>query len=375
MEDYRIINKDKHSSGKVWVIRSGTDADFYDHFRQNNVIAIDHAEILNTESLNSGQLNNQDCEKLLISLGEALGKRFKGKKYKGSNASKVGQVRRFLVEVSVGDTIMTLSPNNFVLTGIVKSSPYISRIPITLSKDKGNNKQCEFFLRRDIEWGRSRSKDSLPYIVDKSLRNTSTIFGIKKPDAVKALNHWLYPFHFIDNEVRCSLDLKTKERISNRDLSNISQKLDDLEAASRFIAEKIKENATGLKLSDFEDELLSFIKDFDQYDLKTQQAFMSPGHQFVQLKAERLQQVIFAAIFALTFSDTCLATDDLSDEEKMAVQLSSELVRVLEEERDSSVAKHRMGLAIPKQIGLEEKKSQSPKKSFPTIKSKGVRGK
>lgn len=297
-----IVDRSKQTSGRIWVIRSGDDAKYYRHLRSKKLTAIGHVDSSYITALPSGPLDEKSSKQILDKYATVLKEKDKSKSY---IATQVNQVRRFLFEVSIGDTVLTVDKKN-VLVGFVESDPFLSREGVVLESSLDNKGDvCEFPIRRKMVWGNAVSKDSLPYNVERSFRNTSTIFEISDPDKVKSLNHWLYPVHISENEMRCSLLIKQKEEIPNRELTNLSAYFDQLEAYARFIASKVKDGDIELST----DELERFLSGYNEYTLTTQHAFMSEGLQYVQFKGDRIEKMVFGALFSLLFASSSLAED------------------------------------------------------------------
>ncbi|EJI2329719.1 hypothetical protein [Vibrio cholerae] len=306
---------------RFWVIRAGKDAVYYDHFRKNQLVAIGHTEGLNVDGI-EGELSEADVSKLLKIYRKSLAD--KGET-KSVISRQVGQVNQFLTLVKQGDTVLTITDSK-VMVGQVTSKCYYDETELNNFEDDGVC--CYFPLRINVSWSKSQARDYIPYIIDKSFRNTGTIFSISDHDKVKALNHWLYPIHFSDDEVRCSINIKSSEKLSNRELSNLSNVYNQLELLSSYIENlDILENASVEGFKNFLDE---HSLHYD-YLLTAQHAFMSPGYQFIQLKGSKLQLKAYALAFALLFnSNIVFAEEDTNDQ--VLTEKVVELVQVLKTE-------------------------------------------
>ncbi|EHR5764368.1 TPA: hypothetical protein NKT21_005081 [Vibrio parahaemolyticus] len=289
-----IVSSEPISTDKnFWVIRAGKDAVYYDHFRKNNVVAIGHTEGLDVGDI-EGELSPEDTAAILALYQTNLAAK---REAKSVISRQVGQVRQFLTRVKEGDTVLTITESK-VLAGKVTSNCYYDETELKIYPDD-ESKGCYFPLRINVEWGKAQAREYIPYIIDKSFRNTGTIFSLSDEDKVKALNHWLHPIHFVENEVRCSVNIKSRKKLSNRELSSLSTVFDQLELLANFIAEfENPEDATA-------EGFVQYLNDNSSnygYKLTAQHAFMSPGHQFIQLKGTKAQITAFALAFACLFN-------------------------------------------------------------------------
>ncbi|WP_318498161.1 hypothetical protein [Photobacterium leiognathi] len=286
---------------KFWVIRSGKDAAYYDHFRKNNLIAIGHTKGIDVEDI-EGELSEDDVETILTRYHTHL---YQIGETNSVIARQVSQVRKFLTLVKEGDTVLTITESK-VLAGRVISKCYYDETELKINPDDEAD-GCDYPLRINVEWGQAQARDYIPYIIDKSFRNTGTIFSLSEEDKVKTLNHWLHPIHFIDDEVRCSINIKSQENLSNRELSNLSNAYDQLELLANYIASF--DDPAEASVESFE----TFLREQSctySYQLTAQHAFMSPGHQFIQLKGTREQIIAFSLAFACLFNSNVVFAEE-----------------------------------------------------------------
>ena len=308
---------------RFWVIRPGRDALYYNHFRKNNLVAIGHTEGLDVGHI-EGELSNSDIDKILILYRNKM---IKGDEKRPVISRQVGQVRQFLTQVKEGDIVLTLTDSK-VLAGRVTSKCYYDETELKISP-LDTTDGCFFPLRIKVEWGKAQPRDNIPYVIDKSLRNTGTIFGISEEDQVKVLNHWMHPIHFVDNEVRCSINIKSREKLSNRELSSLSSVYDQLELLAGFIANF--DNPQDATVEDFRIYLADNNLTY-RYQLTAQHAFMSPGHQFIQLSGSHAKITAFALAFSCLFNSTLVFAEDEAND-KVLTEKVIELARVIKTEQ------------------------------------------
>ncbi|WP_045371714.1 hypothetical protein [Vibrio campbellii] len=292
---------------RYWLIRAGTNSgEYYQQFRLNNVIAVGHANHVKFDFLDGHILSDDDKEHMIGAAAAKLMEKA-GNKKKGEVARLKGQLRRFLYEVREGDTVISLQESSKVIAGVVKSKPYYA--DSVLLGRTGDKKVCDYNLRIDVNWGKPRSRDTLPINLDKILRIPHTITEFRESHQVRTLNHWLYPIHFAEGEVRCSLRIASEDDLSNHQLTALSQTLDNLDVLSSFV-EYAQKNNLEVTLKEFEKYRLSGEA---LYGLKAQHLFMSPGYQFIQLSGSEIKRAVFAGLLSVAFGNANGATIDLPD--------------------------------------------------------------
>ena len=292
------------SDRNYWIVRAGEGSTYYKHFCENNLVALGHADGIDysgiTQYSESGKETlSADDKKAIITKHRSL--LLKKKESKRQISNKNGQVKRFLNEIKIDDIVITVNLRK-ITAGRITSECYYDDTP--LSFNAGTDKRsstCESALRYEVEWGKSYFRKDLPYVIDRVLRNQGAIFSISEKDQVKAINHWLAPIHFSDGEIRCSVNITAQDEISNRELTNLSRVFDQLEILASYL-ESCSE-VDDISVDGFQQYCSENGADY-QYSLTAQHAFMSPGHQFVQLPGTYLKQVYFGSAFALLFSST-----------------------------------------------------------------------
>jgi predicted Mrr-cat superfamily restriction endonuclease len=289
-----VINRTPISETRnFWVIRSGKDAEYYNHFRLNDVIAIGHTEDLDVGDI-EGALSDNDTNTVL-SLFQAHYSEINNNK--ASVSRQVGQVRQFMTLINEGDAVITITSSK-VLVGKVTSECYYDETPLRINYIE-DAEDCYFPLRYSVEWGQAQAREYIPYIIDKSFRNSGTIFKLTDIDKIRALNDWVNPIHFLENEVRCSINIRSQQALSNREISNLSHVYNQLELLASYL-DSIDEISQA-SVEDFQTYITENCDTFD-YQLTTQHEFMSPGFQFIQLKGGYRRNTIFALALSSLFN-------------------------------------------------------------------------
>ncbi|EMH2897793.1 hypothetical protein V6G10_004019 [Vibrio parahaemolyticus] len=325
---------------RYWLIRAGTNSgEFYEQFRANNVVAVGHANDVDFNFADGHELTDLEKERMIGSAGARLQERNPGKL--GEVTRLKSQLRRFLFEVSVGDTIITLKESSQVVVGVVRSAPFYSNN--NLYGRDGEKKVCDYNLRMGVEWGRPRRRDQVPLNLDRTLRIPHTITEFRDPHQVRTLNHWLYPIHFTGDEVRCSLRIASENDLSNRQITKLSQTLDTLEELSSFI-EYASLNCIEINNVNFRQYIESGKV---VYSIKTQHLFMSPGYNFIQVPGSAVKKALFAGLLTISFSGDGDLVDVPSNIDKYDVaQLLNEVLIA----SDIASVKNELKVSLPKQL-------------------------
>jgi predicted Mrr-cat superfamily restriction endonuclease len=288
-----LIVEDKTSSknNRIWVVRAGRGSVYYRHFKSHKLVAIGHTQHLPL-NISEGIINDISKENIITKYHTWLNSR---EQSKSTISNQVGQVRRFLNQVQIGDTVMTISDYG-VLVGRIASECKFDSAPLT-THDVDDI--CEYPLRYDVVWGNEQPRKYIPYIVEQSFKNTGTIFTISGADKLKAIHHWLNPIHISNGEVRCTVNIQSKKELSNRQLTKLSILFDKLEVLTDYLEQQ--DNYSDVSFDIFESHLNKNIDKFD-FKLTTQHDFMSPGFQFFQLPGDSKRRAIFAVVFATLFN-------------------------------------------------------------------------
>jgi hypothetical protein len=312
--DNTLTVEDKTSSqhNKIWVVRAGRESIYYRHFKSHNLVAIGHTQNLPFK-INDGEVSDKSKKEIITKYHSWLNSR---EQSKSTISTQVGQVRRFLNEVKIGDTVMTISDYGVLVGRITSECKFVSEPLATHDVDE----LCEYPLRYDVIWGKEQSRKYIPYIVETSFRNTGTIFTISGADKLKAIHHWLNPIHVSNGEIRCTVNIQSKKELSNRQLTKLSNLFDKLEILTDYLDKK--DSYADISFDVFEYHLKHSIDNFD-FKLTTQHDFMSPGFQFFQLSGSPNRRVIFAVVFATLFNCQVHAVEgqDLPDGLVAAVEL------------------------------------------------------
>ncbi|MCD9462312.1 hypothetical protein CJF25_04790 [Photobacterium phosphoreum] len=327
---------------KYWVVRAGKNAAFFNHFKSNSVIAIGHADGIEFNDI-EGMLSyeqkiyiKEQHYSLLTSRGESS----------NQIGNKNSQVNRFLQSISINDVIITVTSKS-IMAGRVTSDAYESEVPIGCQVSAEDYSECNFRLRRNVIWSRRYPRDKLPFELETVLRNHSAVFQIGEEKKVDILNHWLAPIYLKEDSICMSTRIEQEESISNRTITRYSSLLDELELVAEYLSTTGEEASVEGYETYKNDNRNSY-----EYQLTTQQSFMSPGDNFIRLRASQsIKLKYYAMAFALLFGCSAVFAEeghDLNEAQNLQHILSSIIVQVSDSHDFPDIAS-RLNLRLPLQ--------------------------
>ena len=165
-----IQNESTHLSPTVWLVRAGRKAAYLAHFLSEGLVAIGWGRV--------GTIDRNDSD-------EDLRRRFEEaypEEKPGTRASWVAQVKRFVREVEVGDTVVTYDPETrHYQLGRVETGAVISK------RTDGDSERHEYV--RKVKWEGTVSRDDLSTTTRNSLGAISTLFKPSDNASAEMLQH------------------------------------------------------------------------------------------------------------------------------------------------------------------------------------------
>lgn len=296
-----------------WFVRSGHDGgEFFEHFNNSSVIAIGHADETPFSFSNGHTLTDNNKDDII----DAVKANLRGHLRKPSVVGNIGgQLTRFIKEIKKDDIIVTVKGDRIV-AGKVTSDCYYSSEAIHPRHYRDDDEQasepCRYTLRFNVKWGKRKDRGLVPYNLEKTLRTPLTVAHLSSEDQVASLNHWLFPVHYTNEHIRCTLKIATTEQIPNRLLTRLSFALDELELLSGYFS-SLNDDLSNLSSSDYESYAEANQETYG-YTLTAQHLFMSPGYQFLQfpvLGNSTLKTALFTAVFYALFSADAAAMSEM----------------------------------------------------------------
>jgi hypothetical protein len=300
------------ADSKYWVVRAGTNAVYFQHFKQNDIIALGHMD--EVEIAEDGCIDGSHIYWVEREVREIEG----AKDNVSSNqiTQKLTQIKTFITAINIGDTILTLD-KGLVLAGTVLSDPYIEGEELKIKDSDGIivSATCSFKLRRKVKWGSTKERTNLPSIIRSSITAQQTLFSLDKYR--EPLNHWLYSMFILDNSFYFSTRIDQEKGISQFHLIEFQRVIQKLELITEIICNKQQKIDTGnieLFFNQVEKEYeLKGLR--NAFTLTTKNEFMSPGNLWSKLEGNIERQLVFAMLVTGMFSTNVMATN--MDEEQI----------------------------------------------------------
>ena len=207
-----IKSKSTHLSPTLWMVRAGRKAAYLAHFLSEGLVAIGGGK--------GGPVGPNDSD-------EDLRRRFEEaypEDKPGTRASSVAQVKRFVREVEVGDTVVTYDPETRQYhMGQVGTDATIR------TRTVDNSERHEYV--RKVKWKGTVSRDDLSTTTRNSLGAISTLFN----PSVSASNEMLQLFY---GEKQTSQPVeRTRPQPDETDSSQILQEY--IDKSDEFIGDQI----------------------------------------------------------------------------------------------------------------------------------------
>ena len=242
---------------RYWVVRADS-GEFYNHFIENEVVALGHINglydyfpLYKELDITSEKLE-RDCKMLYEERG--VDNRRSG--------AYTGQVKAFVNEVKIGDWVITIGHHE-VSIGRIVSGSYLEKAPLRI---KASKKCLSYELRRNVIWGVRFNKNSLPFGIKKTLQSTLTIFNIDKH--WDSIHYSLYPYFRRGDKLYLSTKIGADNKIKNYHLTSFLIFLNEIEVIA-------KEN-NDITIESFK-EVFNKYAENDLMTMTTQAEFHSPG--------------------------------------------------------------------------------------------------
>lgn len=325
---------------RYWVVRA-QGGDYIDHFRQAGTVAIGHLDRLSPMHTHP-EPYFPSMGPLLAQIG-ILEKRKREEGWKARAQKRYGQIKVFIVEISVGDLVVSID-SDYLMVGRIVGHSRIDNNPVRVTRDEetGDFTEMPFSLRRPVKWGPKIRRKHLPTAMKRSISARQTVFNIDSYWAT--LYHMLYPIFTSEGKIFFSTRINQSEAISNYSVSQLFSILTDLEVLTRSL--EITETSEQISFQTLFDQILKE----DGFKLATTAEFMSPGSIWSYLGVDDdtgrkiiLGSLLFGALFGVKIGP--LEVDGVVHKE-LREKILDQFVQRLEYHNAESV-KERLELTLP----------------------------
>lgn len=316
---FQEITMEIDAAKNFWVVRAGKGGEFYQHFMNNNLVAIGHWDIAFPESQRATPCIAKLADESYVQRRIFNKHQFNSQK---TASTEYTQGLRFINEAKVGDIVITMTGEQICLGEII-SEAYLED---TLIYDHISDTRFSYKLRREVKWSAPQSKKDLPYVIQRSLRGSLTFFSMGKHKI--ELYHWMNSFFHDEENCYISININQDEDISNIYVSEFQLTLSKIEAISRIVLDDIELPVDNIE--EFFEERFKELKQCDELFLTTKQEFMSKGIIWGKLsKKSSIHAAIFSFCLSTMLSSEISANDNnqLSSIQKENIQILARVVK------------------------------------------------
>jgi hypothetical protein len=284
---------------RVWVVRASS-GQFVEHFARYSLVAIGHVDQI---PLSDGAFETNDLNRLEQLLFKADPDRSRG-----SITSHVNQVKAFVLDMKVGDLVVTLDSYS-LMVGRVNEEAFIDRKKLTLERFGRYPSELTFRLRRSVNWGPRMRRGDVPAALEMTLLAHQTVFNLD--DHWEAIYHLIYPFFFHRDTFFLSTKIAQQEALDNFSIAQLFGLLSGIEAVAKTLSAN-EFTRTPNYLS-----LLSTYVESNRLTLTSQAEFMSPGTIWSRVKITPKGMACAALMYAMLFGakTPLIETDGVLDKE------------------------------------------------------------
>lgn len=145
----------------------------------------------------------------------------------------INQLKRFLVEMSVGDIVLIPSENSqYISFGQIVSDTYL------IDESELAEEGCPFIKRRAIKWLKTLKKDRLDPYLYKAIMSHHVITDVS--DSATFINRSLSDLYIQNDKAHITLRVRTRNPIQLSDISTLIHSFEEVATAADFSPEEIK---------------------------------------------------------------------------------------------------------------------------------------
>lgn len=307
------------SSCQYWVVRAGAKAISYHQFISSGCVALGHMDNIGFDS--EGVITEDDVPELERRI-VLLNTRSANPEEPRQLSARLGQIKHFINDFKIGDTVFTLSKSRISI-GTIISDAYIDSEPLfSINPSTGErvNSSSSQILRRKVKWESRKLRTSLPTPISKSLGSQKTVFSLEVHKEL--LKHWLYGLYIENNELHFTTEINQTSDIAQFHLSEFQRIIQKLELFSIL---ELDENS-------FDEDLLhDLYYQFggqDRFTLTNKSIFTSPGHSWGKILGDRATLIAFAFLITGCMGEAITPVDQADN--YILVSNQAELTKAIE---------------------------------------------
>lgn len=305
-------------SCQYWVVRAGSKAISYQQFISSDCVALGHMDNIGFDS--EGVITEEDVPELERRI-VLLNSRNANREEPRQLSARLGQIKHFINDFQIGDTVFTLSKSRISI-GTITSDAYIDSEPLFSYNSSGERviSSQPQILRRKVKWESHKLRTSLPTPISRSLGSQKTVFSLDAHQEL--LKHWLYGVYIENNELHFTTEINQTTDIAQFHLSEFQRIIQKLELFSML---DLDENSFD---EDQLHDLYYLYGGEDRFTLTNKSIFTSPGHSWGKVLGDRATLIAFAFLITGCMGETITPVD--SNDSTILNNKQAELTQAIE---------------------------------------------
>lgn len=222
---------DEISERKYWFVRTN-GGNYYNEYFNEGFIAVgfnfitDQSPIIRAEEDSVYKIVLQEKIKFEVESASTEDKQIKP-------GLIINQLKRFLVEMSVGDIVLIPSENSqYISFGQIVSDTYL------IDESELAEEGCPFIKRRSIKWLKTLKKERLDPYLYKAIMSHHVITDVS--DSATFINRSLSDLYIQNDKAHITLRVRTRNPIQLSDISVLIHSFEEIATAANFSQEEIK---------------------------------------------------------------------------------------------------------------------------------------
>jgi len=241
------LTKELEANRKYWLVRT-FGGKYYNHFVQNNYIAIGWNELSDIEMIENANVNDDVKEQLFNKAKELY-----SKKENDQTGRIVNPIMKFVNDMNIGDVVVIPSKNSKEIHfGIIKSDVNIVEDVINL--DEGLE---PLYKQRKVDWVTWRDKDSVDLNIFKML---GSHYAISSADAyMESIDRTMYSFYVKGDKAYLVIKVSKKGEYEGTEIPDlINQFLGTIDIYNKLTSDSINKKQVKTKISLQSDGFVQF---------------------------------------------------------------------------------------------------------------------
>ena len=233
-----VLTKELEADRKYWLVRTFSGK-YYNHFVQNNYIAIGWNELSDIEMIKKADRNGVARDQLFDRAKELY-----SKKETDQTGRIVNPIIKFVKDMNIGDVVVIPSENSKEIHfGIIKSDVHIVKDVINLEEGLE-----PLYKQRKVDWVTWRDKNSVDLNIFKML---SSHYAISSADVyAESIDRTMYSFYVKGGKAYLVIKVSKEGEYAGSEIPDlINQFLGTMDIYNELTGDSINKNEVNMKIS------------------------------------------------------------------------------------------------------------------------------